>query len=107
MGEDREMDIQQGQFVEVRGRPWLVEAVVRRAVGCSEETSPLFGMALQRRLHRVVPFSWSSPRPRMRGQWLGSTPAGCEVCRGSPAENESPTLDRDLPKLALDGETIM
>src|SRR5262245_30669010 len=30
------------------------------------------------------------------GQWLGSTPAGCEVCRGSPAENESPTLDRDL-----------
>src|SRR5262249_32634325 len=38
------------------------------------------------------------------GQWLGSTPAGCEVCRGSPAENESPTLDRDLPKSALDGE---
>src|SRR5262245_2236627 len=41
------------------------------------------------------------------GQWLGSTPAVCEVCRGSPAENESPTLDRDLPKSALDGETIM
>src|SRR5204863_2008666 len=35
------------------------------------------------------------------GQWLGSTPAGCEVCRGSPAGNESPTLDRDLPKSAL------
>ena len=41
------------------------------------------------------------------GEWLGSTPAGCEVWRGSPAENESPTLDRDLPKSALDGETIM
>src|SRR5215831_9895590 len=62
-------------------------------------------MALQRRLHRVVPFSWSSPVPNA-GQWLGSTPAGCEVCRGSPAENESPTLDRDLPKSALDGETM-
>src|SRR6516162_7057169 len=52
-------------------------------------------MALQRRLHRVVPFSWSSPRPNA-GQWLGSAPAGCEVCRGSPADNENPTLDRDL-----------
>src|SRR5262249_55573184 len=39
------------------------------------------------------------------GQWLGSTPAGCEVCRGSPAENESATLDRDLPKSALDVQT--
>jgi hypothetical protein len=48
----------------------------------SEGTSPLFGMALRRRLHRVVPFSWSSPVPNA-GQWLGSTPAGCEVCRGS------------------------
>jgi transposase len=33
-------------------------------------------------LHAVLPFSWSSPVPNA-GQWLGSTPAGCEVCRGS------------------------
>jgi hypothetical protein len=31
--------------------------------GRSEGTSPLFGMALRRRLYRVVPFSWSSPVP--------------------------------------------
>src|SRR5215475_11639126 len=57
-------------------------------------------MALQRRLHSAVYTEWcrslgALPVPNA-GQWLGSTPAGCEVCRGSPAENESPTLDRDL-----------
>src|SRR5262245_25225237 len=62
-------------------------------------------MALQRRLHSAVYTEWcrslgALPVPNA-GQWLGSTPAGCEVCRGSPAENESPTLDRDLPKSAL------
>ena len=53
-----------------------------RRTGRSEGTSPLFGMALRRRLYRVVPFSWSSPVPNA-GQWLGSTPAGCEVLQGS------------------------
>jgi hypothetical protein len=37
---------------------------------------------------------------------LGSTPAGCEVCREA-CSDESPALDRSLPKSALDGETIM
>jgi hypothetical protein len=60
----------------------------RRAVRRSEGTSPLFGMALRRRSQRVVPFSWSSPFPNA-GQWLGSTPAGCEVCR-KPAETRAP-----------------
>src|SRR5262249_23906097 len=51
-------------------------------------------MALQRRLHSAVYTEWcrslgALPVPNA-GQWLGSTPAGCEVCRGSPAENESP-----------------
>ena len=49
----------------------------------------MFGMALSRRLHRVVSFSWSSPVPNA-GQWLGSIPAGCEVCRGKPAEVRAP-----------------
>ena len=35
----------------------------RGTVRRSEGTSPLFGMALPRRLHRVVSFSWSSPGP--------------------------------------------
>ena len=59
-------------------------------------------MPLRRRLYRVVPFSWSSPFPK--GQWLGSTPAGCEVC-GEACRNESSALDYGLPSSALDGDT--
>ena len=51
----------------------------RSAVRRSEGTAPLFGMALRRRLQRVVPFSWSSPVPEC-GKVVPS-PAGCEVCR--------------------------
>ena len=40
------------------------------------------------------------------GQWLGSTPAGCEVCREA-CRNESSALDHGLPTSALDGDAIM
>ncbi len=40
------------------------------------------------------------------GQWLGSTPAGCEVFREA-CRNESSALDHGLPTSALDGDTIM
>ena len=40
------------------------------------------------------------------GQWLGSTPAGCEVCREA-CRNESSALDHGLLTSALDGDTIM
>ena len=62
----------------VRQRTMLSNAIR----GHMAELGVLFGMVLRRRLHRVVPFSWSSPVPNA-GQWLGSTPAGCEVCRES------------------------
>lgn len=39
----------------------------------TEGTSPLSGVVLQCRLHRVVPFLWSSPVPNA-GQWLGIIP---------------------------------
>jgi hypothetical protein len=44
----------------------------------------LSGLARERRLHRVVPPSWSSPVPNA-GPWWGRSPAGCEVCRKRPA----------------------
>ena len=40
------------------------------------------------------------------GKWLGSTPAGCEVCREA-CRIESSALDHDPPTFALDGDTIM
>ena len=40
------------------------------------------------------------------GKWLGSTPAGCEVCREA-CRNESSALDHGLPTSALDGDAIM
>jgi hypothetical protein len=48
-------------------------------------------MALRSRLHRVVPFSWSSLVPNV-GRWSGFTPAGCEVLQGSLQMRE-PALD--------------
>src|SRR4029077_4661357 len=40
------------------------------------------------------------------GKWLGSTPAGCEVCREA-CRNESSALDHGLSTSALDGDAIM
>jgi hypothetical protein len=44
-----------------------------------------------RRPRCLVPFSWSSPVPNA-GQWLGSTPAGCEVCRESLQDRRQDAL---------------
>ena len=46
----------------MRQRTQVINAL-RAHVQRSEGTSPLFGMALRRRLYRVVLFSWSSSRP--------------------------------------------
>jgi hypothetical protein len=44
---------------------------------------------------------------RMRDSGWDQLPPDVRFAGEAPAENESPTLDRDLPKSALDGETIM
>ena len=45
-----------------------------------------------------MPPSWSSPVPNA-GQWLGSIPAGCEVCRESPAETRAPPWTKTEPSM--------
>ena len=71
----------------------------------SEGTAPLFGMALRRRLQEWCRSLGALPFPNA-GKWLGSTPAGCEVCREA-CRNESSALDHGLPTSALDGDAIM
>ena len=65
----------------------------------SEGTAPLFGMALRRRLQRVVPFSWSSPVPEC-GTVVGINSR--RICRGMQ-NREAPT-DKQRAGFWLDGQ---
>jgi hypothetical protein len=71
----------------------------------SEGTSPLFGMALRRRLHRWCRSLGALPS-RIRDSGWDQRPPDVRFA-GEACSDESPALDRSLPKSALDGETIM